>query len=286
VLPAHVRPRSLCYTRPARISWPCGLVVLSGVANAQDAGGFLDDLAGVIGDAPEGSDERATLSGRIIQLIALTTVLSVAPGLLVMMTSFTRFVIVLSILRSGLGLNQTPPNIVLTSMALFMTFFVMQPVFEDSWERGVQPLINNEAVGGRGHLADQRALQGLHVRQYAAAGYRAVPGHRGTGRRGGVRSTARNPEEAAWRSLIPAFMISELRRAFTIGFLIFLPFLAIDLIVASILMSAGMMMLPPVLIALPFKIIFLRLDRWLVHAGRKPGRKLRPDDLALRGPRA
>jgi flagellar biosynthetic protein FliP len=244
------------------------LVVLSGVANAQDAGGFLDDLAGVIGDAPEGSDERATLSGRLIQLIALTTVLSVAPGLLVMMTSFTRFVIVLSILRSALGLNQTPPNIVLTSMALFMTFFVMQPVFEDSWERGVQPLINNE-------LSEEEAIlrisepfkifmfvntrpQDIELFQDIAA------------RADGVESgpLPATPEEAAWRSLIPAFMISELRRAFTIGFLIFLPFLAIDLIVASILMSAGMMMLPPVLIALPFKIIFFVLiDGWYMLAG-------------------
>jgi flagellar biosynthetic protein FliP len=244
------------------------LVVLSGVANGQDAGGFLDDLAGVIGDAPEGSDERATLSGRIIQLIALTTVLSIAPGLLVMMTSFTRFVIVLSILRSALGLNQTPPNIVLTSMALFMTFFVMQPVFEDSWERGVQPLINNEVSEEEAILRigePFKVFMFVNTRPQDIELFQDI-----AARADGVESgpLPATPEEAAWRSLIPAFMISELRRAFTIGFLIFLPFLAIDLIVASILMSAGMMMLPPVLIALPFKIIFFVLiDGWYMLAG-------------------
>jgi flagellar biosynthetic protein FliP len=244
------------------------LVVLSGMANGQDAGGFLDDLAGVIGDAPEGSDERATLSGRIIQLIALTTVLSIAPGLLVMMTSFTRFVIVLSILRSALGLNQTPPNIVLTSMALFMTFFVMQPVFEDSWERGVQPLINNEVSEEEAILRigePFKVFMFVNTRPQDIELFQDI-----AARADGVESgpLPATPEEAAWRSLIPAFMISELRRAFTIGFLIFLPFLAIDLIVASILMSAGMMMLPPVLIALPFKIIFFVLiDGWYMLAG-------------------
>jgi flagellar biosynthetic protein FliP len=244
------------------------LVVLSGMANGQDAGGFLDDLAGVIGDAPEGSDERATLSGRIIQLIALTTVLSIAPGLLVMMTSFTRFVIVLSILRSALGLNQTPPNIVLTSMALFMTFFVMQPVFEDSWERGVQPLINNEVSEEEAILRigePFKVFMFVNTRPQDIELFQDI-----AARADGVESAPlpATPEEAAWRSLIPAFMISELRRAFTIGFLIFLPFLAIDLIVASILMSAGMMMLPPVLIALPFKIIFFVLiDGWYMLAG-------------------
>jgi len=244
------------------------LVVLAGMASAQDAGGLLNDLAGALGEAPEGSDERATLSGRIIQLIALTTVLSVAPGLLIMMTCFTRFVIVLAILRSALGLNQTPPNIVLTSMALFMTFFVMQPVFEDAWEGGVQPLINNtlteeEALTRIGEPFKEFMFvntrpQDIELFQDIAAradGVEAAP-------------LPEAAEEAAWRSLIPAFMISELRRAFTIGFLIFLPFLAIDLIVASILMSAGMMMLPPVLISLPFKIIFFVLiDGWYMLAG-------------------
>lgn len=243
-------------------------VAFSAPGIAQDVGGLIDDLAGALGDVPEGSDERATLSGRIIQLIAITTALSVAPGLLVMMTSFTRFIIVFAILRSALGLNQTPPNIVLTSMALFMTFFVMQPVFEDAWDGGVQPLIENsiteeEAIARIGApfkvfmFANTRPkdLELFHEIAARSDGTEVAP----------LPATA---EEAAWRTLIPAFMISELRRAFTIGFLIFLPFLAIDLIVASILMSAGMMMLPPVLISLPFKIIFFVLiDGWFMLAG-------------------
>lgn len=121
------------------------LLASGGMAMAQD-GGFLSTLSDVIGDTAPGSDENANLSGRIVQFIALVTVLSIAPGLLVVMTSFTRFVIVLSMLRSALGLNQTPPNIVLTSLALFMTFFVMQPVFEDAYEAGVEPLLEN-AIG-------------------------------------------------------------------------------------------------------------------------------------------
>ncbi|MDG4648637.1 flagellar type III secretion system pore protein FliP [Roseibacterium sp. SDUM158017] len=237
-------------------------------APAQDAGGLLNDLAGALGDAPDGSDERATLSGRIIQLIALTTILSVAPGLLVMMTSFTRFVIVFAILRSALGLNQTPPNIVLTSMALFMTFFVMQPVFEDAWEGGVQPLIENSITEEQ---AIARIGEPFRVFMFANTRPKDIElFHDIAARSDGTEAAPlpQTPEEASWRALIPAFMISELRRAFTIGFLVFLPFLAIDLIVASILMSAGMMMLPPVLISLPFKIIFFVLiDGWYMLAG-------------------
>ncbi|WP_254919226.1 flagellar type III secretion system pore protein FliP [Oceanicola sp. 22II-s10i] len=238
-------------------------------ALAQDAPtGWLDALGDALSDAPDGSDERATLSGRILQLIAAMTVLSLAPGLLIVMTSFTRFVIVFSMLRSALGLNQTPPNMVLTSMALFMTYFVMQPVFEDAWNEGVQPLMNNaiteeqalERVGGPFKVfmfANTRPKDIELFRRIAAESEGADPGP--------LPQTA---EEAGWRELVPAFMISELRRAFSIGFLIYLPFLAIDLIVASVLMSAGMMMLPPVLISLPFKVIFFVLiDGWYMLAG-------------------
>ena len=245
------------------------LLAGSGMAVAQD-GGFLGTLSDVIGDAAPGSDDNANLSGRIVQFIALITVLSIAPGLLVVMTSFTRFVIVLSMLRSALGLNQTPPNIVLTSLALFMTFFVMQPVFEDAYEAGVEPLLNNA-------IAEEQALERIAApfrsfmfvntrpEDYALF-LRITPDD-------SLPETEAAPlpetaEEASFRHLVPAFMISELRRAFTIGFLIYLPFVAIDLIVASVLMSAGMMMLPPVLISLPFKVIFFVLiDGWYMLAG-------------------
>lgn len=246
------------------------LCVVAAPAFAQDAGGLLESLSGAFTDAPIGSDERATLSGRILQLIALMTVLSIAPGLLIIMTCFTGFVIVFSILRSALGLNQTPPNMVLTSMALFMTFFVMQPVFEDAWEGGLRPLLNNA-------ITEEQAIQrvGAPFKTFMFANTRPkdLALFRDLTRRNGDSTTEPLPapqtaEEAGWRELVPAFMISELRRAFTIGFLVYLPFVAIDLIVASILMSAGMMMLPPVLISLPFKIIFFVLiDGWYMLAG-------------------
>jgi flagellar biosynthetic protein FliP len=244
------------------------LVVLgaSGAVLAQESefGGLIRDLSSQFGNVAPGSDESASLSGRLIQLFVLITTLSVAPGLLVVMTSFTRFVIVFSMLRLALGLNQTPPNIVLNAMALFMTFFVMQPVFEDAWDGGVKPLLRNA-------ITEEQAMRNISEPFYnfmlvntrdkdiqlfidIADEVPASVGEADTG--------------PSWRVLIPSFMISELRRAFTIGFLIYLPFVAIDLIVASVLMSAGMMMLPPVLVSLPFKVIFFVLiDGWYMLAG-------------------
>ncbi|SFT08770.1 flagellar biosynthetic protein FliP [Sulfitobacter marinus] len=243
------------------------LFASAGIAAAQD-GGFLGTLSDVVGNAAQGSDENANLSGRIVQFIALITVLSIAPGLLVVMTSFTRFVIVLSMLRSALGLNQTPPNIVLTSLALFMTFFVMQPVFEDAYEGGVVPLLNNTLAEEQAieRIADPfRAFMFVNTRPQDYALFLNVSKTDEEAAQSELPATA---QEATFAHLVPAFMISELRRAFTIGFLIYLPFVAIDLIVASVLMSAGMMMLPPVLISLPFKVIFFVLiDGWYMLAG-------------------
>nr|WP_238321280.1 flagellar type III secretion system pore protein FliP [Thioclava atlantica] len=250
-------------------------LALSGSAQAQEAGGLLGDLARGLNNAAPGSDAAASLSGRIIQLIALMTVLSIAPGVLVVMTSFTRFVIVFSMLRSALGLNQTPPNMVLSAMALFMTFFVMQPVFDDAWTGGLRPLLNNtvteeQAIVGIG--APFKAFMFANTRPKDLQLFADIV--RSTGKDGASADPSpapalpATPEEASWRTLVPAFMISELRRAFTIGFLIYLPFIAIDLIVASVLMSAGMMMLPPVMISLPFKVIFFVLiDGWYMLAG-------------------
>jgi flagellar biosynthetic protein FliP len=244
------------------------LAAAQNAGEAQTTGAILAPLAELIGGAPSGSAEGAALSGRIIQIIGLLTVLSVAPGLLIMMTCFTRFVIVFAMLRSALGLNQTPPNMVLVSMAMFMTFFVMQPVFEQSWEEGVRPLIENR-------ITEEEAIVkiGAPVKAFLFENTRPKDlelFHNISARSGGdeARPLAETAEAAEWRSLIPAFMISELRRAFIIGFLIYLPFLAIDLIVASVLMSAGMMMLPPVIISLPFKVIFFVLiDGWHMLAG-------------------
>jgi flagellar biosynthesis protein FliP len=186
--------------------------------------------------------------------LALLTVLSLAPSILVMVTSFTRIVVVLSFLRTALGIQQTPPNQVLISLALFLTFFVMTPTLERSYDEGIRPLIEGKIDEMQ---AFERAAQPLrvfmteHVREQDLALFAEM---------------ARLPDDGAevpLRVLIPAFMVSELRRAFEIGFLVFVPFLIIDMVVASVLMSMGMMMLPPVTVALPFKIIFFVLvDGW------------------------
>ncbi|MEW6256113.1 MAG: flagellar type III secretion system pore protein FliP [Pseudomonadota bacterium] len=206
-------------------------------------------------------------SGRIIQMVALITVLSVAPGLLIMMTSFTRFIVAFSFLRSGLGLPSTPANLVLLSLSLFMTFYVMGPTFDRAWEEGVKPLteraITEEEALDR-IMTPFREFMVAHVRpkdlqlfaDLAAANGRAPPPQNN-----GV-------EKVEMRILIPAFMISELRRGFEIGFLIILPFLIIDMVVATLVMSMGMMMMSPAIISLPFKVLFfILIDGWNLLVG-------------------
>jgi flagellar biosynthetic protein FliP len=202
-----------------------------------------------------------TASGQIIRLVLLITVLSLAPSILLMVTSFTRIVIVLSFLRTALGLQQSPPNSVLVSLALFLTLFIMMPVFERAWEDGIEPLIAeeiDEMAAMERAAAPFHAFMRSQVRDKDLALFYDIAE---------IEPTL-DPAEAPFRVLVPAFMISELRRAFEIGFLIFIPFLIIDMVVASILMSMGMMMLPPVVISLPFKIIFFVLvDGWLLVVG-------------------
>jgi flagellar biosynthetic protein FliP len=233
-------------------------------AQETEMGGLIRELSSQLGGVQPGSDAGASLSGRLIQLFVLMTALSVAPGLLVVMTSFTRFVIVFSMLRLALGLNQTPPNIVLNAMALFMTFFVMQPVFEDAWEGGIRPLMNNA-------ITEEQAIRNISEPFYdfMLVNTREKDIQLFTDIANDAAEVTEDADDGpSWRVLVPSFMISELRRAFTIGFLIYLPFVAIDLIVASVLMSAGMMMLPPVLVSLPFKVIFFVLiDGWYMLAG-------------------
>lgn len=255
--------------RPALVLGLVVLAIMGGGSGAwaqdTDLGGLIRDLSTTLGGAEPGSDTGASLSGRLIQLFALITVLSIAPGLLVVTTSFTRFVIVFSMLRSALGLNQTPPNMVLNAMALFMTFFVMQPVFDDAWEAGLRPLMQNAITEEQAmmNIAEPfRAFMFANTRDKDIALFQDIAGRTDPDV---VPDTA---EAVSWRVMVPAFMISELRRAFTIGFLLYLPFIAIDLIVASVLMSAGMMMLPPVIVSLPFKVIFFVLiDGWYMLAG-------------------
>ncbi len=206
-------------------------------------------------------EEGGSVTGRIIQMIALLTVLSLAPSILVMVTSFTRIVIVLSFVRTAMGAQQTPPNQVLVSLALFLTFFVMMPTLEQAYDEGIKPLMDGEISEMEAFDKAVDPVRGFmmgHVREQDLmlfADMAEVPDEE-------IRT------EAPLRVLIPAFMVSELRRAFEIGFLIFVPFLIIDMVVASVLMSMGMMMLPPIIISLPFKIIFFVLvDGWYLVVG-------------------
>lgn len=200
-------------------------------------------------------------SAKLIQIVVLLTVITLAPSILVMTTSFMRIIIVLSFLRSALGLQQTPPNQVLISLALFMTAFIMAPAFEKSYNDGVKPLMEEK-------ITEQQALENIgapfhsfmlkHVRPKDLELFVSMS----------PDLKIETPDDTPYRVLVPAFMISELKRAFEIGFLIFIPFVVIDMLIASILMAMGMMMLPPVMISLPFKLIFFVLvDGWYMVCG-------------------
>jgi flagellar biosynthetic protein FliP len=204
-----------------------------------------------------------TTIGYIIQMFGVLTVLSVAPGILIMVTSFTRFTIAFSILRSGIGLQSTPANLILISLSLFMTFYVMAPAVDQAWNTGVQPLMRNEItqqVAVERISAPFRDFMVRNVREKDFDLFADLARERG--------ATDVAKETVDLRVLIPAFMISEIRRGFEIGFLIVLPFLVIDLIVATIVMAMGMMMLPPTVVSLPFKIMFFVLiDGWNLLVG-------------------
>ncbi len=205
--------------------------------------------------------QEGTLTGRVVQLLLLVTVLTLAPSILIVMTSFTRIVVVLSILRSALGTQQTPPNVVLISLALFLTGFIMAPTLKTSWEQGIAPLMNEE-------MAPDEALPAATApfKKFMLANVREKDLGLFLDAAGGERPET--PDATPLASLIPAFVVSELRRAFEIAFLLYIPFVIIDLVIASILMSMGMMMLPPVLLSLPFKLIFFVLvDGWHLVAG-------------------
>lgn len=205
---------------------------------------------------PEGG-----VTERALQLIALITVLSLAPSILVMVTSFTRIVVVLSLLRSAIGTQTAPPNGVIIGLALFLTAFVMAPTFQEAYEQGVAPLIAGEITQEEAFSRGSepfRLFMLAHVREKDLELFIDMSG----------RTDIAGPDDVPLHVLTPAFMISELRRAFEIGFLLFVPFLIIDLVVASILMSVGMMMLPPITVSLPFKLIFFVLvDGWTLVAG-------------------
>ncbi|RAU20179.1 flagellar biosynthetic protein FliP [Paramagnetospirillum kuznetsovii] len=232
------------------------VAVASGIVTALIAGPVLAQSLNI--DLGGGG---ASATSRIIQLVALTTILSLAPSILVMVTSFTRFVVVFGFLRQALGTQQAPPNTVMVSLAMFMTAFVMAPTFEKAWETGIQPVMDghlDEMEGFERAMKPFHAFMMKHVRPVDLKLFMDLS----------KAKEVVNPEDVPLKALIPGFMISELRRAFEIGFLIFLPFLIIDMVIASILMSMGMMMIPPAMISLPFKLIFfVMVDGWFLVVG-------------------
>ena len=240
----------------SRVPTPLFFAAMVVLVSALPAAAQQGDLSSLI------PGSSGMTSARIIQLILAVTVLSVAPGILVMVTCFTRFIIALSFLRAGLGMPSTPANLVLISLALFMTLFTMGPTFDKAWEGGVKPFMDNK-------ISEEEAFHRISdpFRDFMTANVRQkdIDLFAGMSR----SQSANAPTEATpLRALIPAFMISELRRGFEIGFLIMLPFLVIDLITATLTMSMGMMMLSPATISLPFKILFfILIDGWNLLVG-------------------
>ncbi|HWU61403.1 MAG TPA: flagellar type III secretion system pore protein FliP [Ensifer sp.] len=223
------------------------------------AGSFAQQLPDFLTQAPAGG----SVASWIIRTMGLLTILSIAPGILVMVTSFPRFVIAFSILRSGMGLATTPSNMILTSLALFMTFYVMTPVFDKSWQDGIKPMMDNKITETEAWpkiYGPFRDFMMANTRDKDLKLFVDIAREKG--------QTTETDGKVDLRVIVPAFMISEIRRGFEIGFLIVLPFLVIDLIVATITMAMGMMMLPPTSISLPFKILFFVLiDGWNLLVG-------------------
>ena len=219
-----------------------------GVGDAVDRA--LGDLGG--GDAP------LSLSLQVLIIMGLLTVL---PGILLMMTSFTRIIIVLSVLRQALGLQQTPPNQVLIGLSLFLSFFVMAPVINQANTTAIQPYARGEISATQMIAGTGDALHGFMIRQTRNRDVKMFADMAKSG-------PYANPSEVPFSVLLPAFVTSELKTAFQIGFLIFLPFIVIDLVVATVLMSLGMMMMSPTIISLPFKLLlFVLVDGWALTMG-------------------
>lgn len=241
----------LMRSRPAKLA-TLSLLTLMGVMVASPA--LADTIKVDLAD-------NFGLTDRVVQLVALITVLSLAPSILMMVTSFVRIVVVLSLLRTAIGVQQSPPNSVIISLALFLTAFVMAPTFTEAYKAGVQPLMDKQIEMDEAFVRSSEPFKGFMLSQLRKEDLRLFVD---------LSDTPETTEaiDLPLQVVVPAFMISELRRAFEIGFLIFLPFIVIDMVVASVLMSMGMMMLPPVTISLPFKLIFFVLvDGWALIAG-------------------
>ena len=234
------------------------VILIASPASAQDA------LDGAVKISPVESDsilEAGGLSATIIQIFLVVTVLSLAPGIAMLVTCLPFILIVLSILRQGIGLQQAPPNMLIVGVAMFLTYFVMEPVFKEAWVTGVGPLINQEVTQEeaiplitapfREFMVGRAAPEAIEI----LADARAMP-------------VAIDDDPLPLSLLIPAFILSEIQHAFVIGFVILLPFLVIDIVVASILMAMGMMMVPPSIVSLPFKVgFFVLTNGWVVVSG-------------------
>ncbi len=237
-------------------------VVLAAPAMAQEAPITADAPISAGDSVMDAVDEAGGLSKRIIQIFLMVTILSLAPGIAMMVTCLPFMIIVLSILRQGVGLQQAPPNMLIVSVAIFLTYFVMEPVFKEAWTAGVQPMLN-------GTMAEDVAFgKTMHpFRNFMEA--RVDPGAVDVLEDARPLETPKTEDGSTPLSLlVPAFVLSEIQRAFEIGFVVLLPFLIIDLLVASILMAMGMMMVPPAIVSLPFKVAFFVLTNgWVAVSG-------------------
>ena len=239
---------------------PAGMRQLVAFITAIVVCGVLAGPASAQGISIDFGDE-SSLSLRTIQLFVLITLLSLAPGLAIMLTCFPFMVTVLSILRQAIGVQQAPPNMMIVSLALFLTYFVMEPVFREAWTTGIQPLLDGDLTAEAAFptiMAPFREFMSLRVDpDTLLAMAEAAPGN-----------ITQDAEDTPLSILIPSFLLSEIQRGFEVGFLVFLPFLIIDLVVAAVLMSMGMMMVPPAVVSLPFKLAFFVIaDGWTLLAG-------------------
>ena len=228
--------------------WLVVFISLPGASVAQD-------LSISLGDG-------GSLTNRSLQLFALITVLSLAPGIAIMVTCFPFIVTVLSILRQAIGLQQSPPNMLIVSLALFLTWFVMEPVFATAWQNGLQPLLDEQIDVETAFTATIDPFRVFMAARVDPETYASMAALRD------ADQLLDATKEAPLSIMVPSFLLSEVSRAFQIGFLIFLPFLIIDLVVAAVLMSMGMMMVPPAVVSLPFKLAFFVVaDGWSLVAG-------------------
>ncbi len=204
---------------------------------------------------------QGSTASRMIQLLGLLTVLSVAPSIMLMCTCFTRFIIIFGLLRTAMGVQQSPPTQVLASLALFLTIFAMMPVLQSSWTTGISPMIEGDLTEMEGIKATSEPFRKFMIANTRDKDLSLFSG-----------MAKVDPKikklDLPFYVVIPSYMISEIKRGFEAGFLMFIPFLVIDMVVASVLMAMGMMMLPPVVISLPFKIIyFVLIDGWYMMSG-------------------